>query len=129
MPGFRTAGVSKNFFINPQPEQHVTAMEDKQNDYSAKIVNTTDGDLTIQWKLIENTLVKGWDYSICNYGQCLAGIPKSGTMKPIKKGEKGFLNLHLNPFHIKGRGTVKFKVYEKGKEDLSDTLTYTVSVN
>jgi len=119
---------TKHFSINPQPVQEVNAKPDKQNDYSARIVNNTDTDLIVKWKVTENTLLKGWDYSICNYGQCLAGIPKSGSMRPIKKGDKGFLNLHINPMNVKGTGSVSFYVFEEGHENEGETITYIVRV-
>lgn len=119
---------NKKFSIKPGSTITAEAKADKINNYEANMVNESDSSLEIEWKLLENTLMKGWDYSICNYGKCLAGIPVSGKMKTIKKGEKGFINLHVNPFKIKGVGKVSFYVYESGNESNGDTLTYIIAV-
>lgn len=117
---------NKKFSIKPGTTNSVEAKADKINNYEVNMINESELQLNIEWKLIENTLPKGWDYSICNYGKCLAGIPASGKMKTINKGEKGFINLHVNPFKIKGTGKVSFYVYETGNEKSGDTLTYIV---
>ena len=116
-----------HFSISPNAKVVSKAQADKINDFSAFILNKTENDLTLHWRLLENTLVDGWDYSICNYGQCIIGIPQAGKMKTIKNKEKGFLNLHVNPFKIKGTGKVSFYIFEKGNEKSGDTLTYLIS--
>lgn len=119
----------KSFDFKPSKVICGIATYNKYSDYEIKMANNTDSVINLNWILIQNTLSKGWDASICNYGQCLVGIPNKGKMRPIKKGENGFINLHVNPYEFDGNGVVKFFVFESGNEKNGDTITYNIKSN
>lgn len=119
-------GKKLKFKLSPGKKIEAKAYYDQINDFQIKMVNTSDSALNLSWKLISNSLVNGWDYSMCNYGQCLLTIPDSGKMKPIKKRENGFLAIHINPYQISGKGIVKFYVYETNNQQNGETITFVI---
>lgn len=91
--------------------------------------NTSTDTIHLKWKLISNKLFPGWDFALCDYTTCYAGLPDEGTMTPVPPGERGFLGLNVNPYAIEGTGIVKIFVYEEGFMDKGDTLTWYVNAS
>ena len=89
-------------------------------------------DITFRWEVITNTLLPGWDYSLCDYNNCYVGIPNYGTMTAISMAEmgsgiQGFLKLNLDPGTDYGVGFVNFKVWDLAFPDQVDTVSFLLS--
>jgi len=118
-----------SFVIISSPVQNISI---KSNDgitnAGITLKNTSNDTITIEWVRESNTLIKGWDYSICVYGKCLPGVPEQGAFRTLKPQEEGFLKLHIIPHGITGSGSVQFKVFDKTLPDDFEILTFKVEV-
>lgn len=93
-------------------------------------VNTSNEKVIINWKLVSDDFVKGWDYSACAYKKCYVGIPDTlCTMPPILPNEEGFLALNVDPLKIKGTGTVKLYLYDVNAPSLGDTIAFVITAD
>ena len=80
------------------------------------------------WKRISLDLPFGWDYSLCDNGNCYVGIPQqSSSPHTFAKDERGFLSLKVNPSGSYGNGTLKILIYEVGKPEQGDTATWFIT--
>ena len=120
-------GTAQHYTISPSHEVNVNAVFDELTITDIFMQNTSDNDIQLKWKLISNSLFAGWDFSLCDYTTCYAGLPDSGSMTPVPPGERGFLGLNVCPYSIVGTGYVKMVVYEEGFIDKGDTLTWFVN--
>jgi hypothetical protein len=90
--------------------------------------NISADTILLEWKLISDDLLKGWDYSSCAYGICYAFIPDSlCTMSPIIPGESGFLSLIIDPKKIPGTGKASIYVYDSADPSVKDTITFIIN--
>ena len=92
------------------------------------IRNTSNKDLELGWRCAKNTLLEGWDYSMCAYGTCSIGIPESGLFRKIKPGEDGFIALHLFPKRKAGHGYVVFQIYELDTPKIYKSVAFDITV-
>jgi len=120
-------GVAQHYTVSPSRSVNMTAAFDELTISDIYMLNTSDKDIQLKWKLISNDLFPGWDFSLCDYTTCYTGLPAEGTMTPVPPGEKGFLGLNVCPYQIVGTGVVKMYVYEEGFFDKGDTLTWYVN--
>jgi hypothetical protein len=118
--------VAQNYVIEPARTVQVTPVLDAMSIVDIFQVNTSNKTIILKWKLVSKDLNPGWDYSLCDYVTCYAGLPDSGTMTPVDSGVKGFLGLNLNPRQVYGTGSVKMYVYEEGFFEKGDTLTWEI---
>jgi hypothetical protein len=86
------------------------------------IINTSVNPIQLGWERIQKDMPDAWDYSMCDDGDCLVGIPQSGTTAIIKKGEKGFLKFLVDPQGTTKKGFVQIFVHEVGSAS-GDTIT------
>lgn len=89
--------------------------------------NSGKDTVILKWRPVQKDLGAGWDYSICDYGNCYAGIPESGTMRELPPDTIGFMALNLHTDNGAGPGLVKIFVYKEGTPDVGDTLTWIVN--
>lgn len=118
---------AKDYTISPSSSLTVNAPYNDISIFDINQVNTANTKILLGWTLISNNLVSGWDFSLCDYGHCIPGLPASGTMDSVPVGGQGFLGLNVNPYNIAGTGSVRIYVYQFGYESQGDTLTWTVS--
>lgn len=90
------------------------------------ILNKTTDSLDIDWSLVSNNLVSGWDYSLCDFGTCYIGVPQKGTMKRMGISDTAFLKLNISPQQVLGTGSVTFKVSPTPNESYNVTITVVV---
>jgi hypothetical protein len=117
---------AQHYVISPAREVTMTPAFDQLTIVDIFQENTSNAPIQLKWKLISNELFPGWDFSLCDYTTCYAGLPDNGSMVPVPPGEKGFLGLNVKPYDIPGTGKVRMYVYEDGFMDKGDTLTWYV---
>jgi len=93
-----------------------------------RIKNLAKAPLIIKWNTLENSLLKQWDYSMCAYGECQIGIPKSKAMKKIEPGETGFIALHLFPRNTVGNGKVVFELSDSNNPENLQKVVFDITV-
>lgn len=96
---------------------------DSYNDINVDIRNLTNGDVTLAWEVINRSEVTGWDFSLCDLGNCHIGVPESGEMWAMDTETKAFLKISANPQGMVGNCMFTFKVFDKDNPSDADTIT------
>ncbi len=126
-----TIGFSKaqTFTLNPGNLDSVYAAPNQLTIFDIYPVNITSGDIIFSWTRISVNVPPGWDYSLCDYGNCYTGIPNNGTMDTVSAGNQGLLGLNINPYVVGGQGEVKLYVYDSNFPNDGDTVTWVVNAS
>ena len=96
---------------------------DSYNDINVDIKNLTNGDVTLAWEVIDRSEITGWDFSLCDLGNCHVGVPESGEMWAMDTETKAFLKISANPQGMTGTCMFTFKVFDKDNPSDADTIT------
>ena len=124
---FLSLSVQAQFFVTPTDSIHETIYADSTiSIFQIDLINETTDSLNLTWKLIEEEVVEGWDYNLCDLGECYVGVPNSSEMQTFSSGEAGFLKMLVNPLSIEGYGFWHFWVYPTGDEDNFVNLYFSV---
>ena len=99
------------------------------NVYTTTTINIAHDNLTtdsveIQWEIIENNMLSGWDYSWCAYLDCFGSNITSGTFDKFGPSQTAFFKVNLNPMSVAGSGSVKVMIFDTNTPGVIDTLTY-----
>lgn len=122
--------VQAQFFVTPTDSIYETIYADSTiSIFQIDLVNETTDSLNLTWKLIEEEVVEGWDYNLCDLGECYVGVPNSAEMQTFSSGEAGFLKMLLNPLSIEGYGFWHFWVYPTGDEDNFVNLYFSINAS
>lgn len=98
-------------------------------DVEVVIDNLTDESLYLGWEVTDRKENEGWDFSLCDLGNCHAGVPESGKMMECKVGAVAFLKLTANP---QGNADVchfTFKVYDVNNAEDFKEITLVANAN
>ena len=118
---------SQTYQILPNDTLVVTAPYNTITIFDIYQQNISGAPLNLGWTLIQNGLVAGWDFSLCDYTTCYAGFPASGTMTTVPDSGQGFLGVNVDPTNISGTGIVRFYVFDVTDPNGGDTLTWNIS--
>jgi len=119
----------KAYNISPSNSISVSPPDIKDySSYDIKIKNTSNRELNLCWKRLTNTLVTGWDYSICDYQRCFFSVPAEEQMDPLPADASAFFKLNIKPMGVKGSGVLQFYVYDCQNPTVGDTVSFYVTV-
>lgn len=118
---------SQTFTLDPGNVDTVFAPYDELTIFDIYPVNITNEKILFHWTKIAVNVPVGWDYSLCDYGNCYTGIPNGGTMDSVDVGGMGLLGLNISPYSIAGQGIVKIYVYDANFPNDGDTVTWVVN--
>lgn len=118
---------AQTYTVSPSHTLYVNAVYNTISIFDIFQENISNDTIYLEWELISNDLVPGWDFSLCDYGSCYAGIPSFGFMDTVFAGGQGFLGLNIDPHTIEGTGTLRIYVYESNASSAGDTLTWVVT--
>ncbi len=114
-----------------EPESKVlvgTAPPDELSAFDFYFVNITDKPLSLAWKPVHNGFSGEWDYSVCDYGHCYAGLPsEGGMMDSLMPGKQGFMAMNITPYASAKPSTVKIYMYRTDSPNTGDTLTWFIN--
>ena len=97
--------------------------------FQIDLINATSDSLSLSWKLIEENVTEGWDYNLCDLGECYTGVPNSAEMQTFGASEAGFLKMLVNPLAIEGYGFWHFWVYPTGDQDNYVNLYFSINAS
>ena len=120
------AGRSQSFSIEPDTLLSVGLTQDIYSELYIYFAPDIPDTLQLGWRLVGNTLPEGWEYALCDYGQCYTGVPNTGQMAPLPPTETAYLKLILNPYTIAGSGRLSFRVFESETPDSFKTVHFDV---
>lgn len=123
---FMTA-LGQNYKISPSKTVSVSAPYNDTSKFEIYLENISNTTITINWELVSNKLVAGWNIFICDNVSCCQGVPQKGTLPYIDPGIEVYLALNVDPKTIPGNGILKLYVYEEGNSTNGDTLTWIVN--
>lgn len=86
--------------------------------------NTSSSSVTLNFELIESTVPQGWHVTGCTNMICYIKIPDDGSFGLMEQGAQSYMSINLAANDIVGDATIKFTVFEEGKETESDTITF-----
>jgi hypothetical protein len=123
--GFSKAQVS--YSVQPSKNMTVTAPYSSVTIFDIYQKNTSANKIILKWEKVSISLPSQWQYSMCDFGSCYAGIPVGpNTMDTVAGNGQGFLGLNIDPGTTDGFGVVKVYVYQNGFHSNGDTLTWYV---
>lgn len=124
---FMSSKAQVSYSITPANSMTVTAPYSSVTIFDIYQKNTSASKIVLKWKRISINLPAPWQYSMCDFGTCYAGIPVGpNTMDTVSVGGQGFLGLNIDPGTTDGVGTVKVYVYQSNLPNNGDTLTWYV---
>ena len=125
-----TTSLFGQFSITPTDSIYGTvAIDSTISIFQINLINDTKDSLNITWKLIEENVTEGWDYNLCDLGECYVGVPNSSEMQAFASGESGFLKMLINPLSIEGYGFWHFWIYPTGDEDNFVNLYFSINAS
>lgn len=127
LSSFSLVVTSQSYSISPSNTLHESAVYNQDHKFKMNFTNISNASINLQWKVIANNLVAGWDCFICDNVSCCKGVPDHGSMPYIDPGIDVFLALNVNPKAIPGMGTLQLYLYEEGDPLHGDTLTWVVN--
>lgn len=90
--------------------------------------NTKGSTLPMNWKVIENSLLTGWTFSVCDPQNCHpVGTTSSAFNLPVS-GLNNLINVHFYANGILGVGLIKIQIKDPGQND-STTLTFRLNAS
>src|SRR5882724_7807035 len=122
-----TAQAQQSYQVVPSRTLEVSAPLDNITIFDIYQQNLDSLPINIGWKKISIQLPMEWDYSMCEFGRCYAGIPDSSEMSALPKTDSAFLGLNIIPNGVAGKGVVKCFVYDVRYPDKHDTVTWIVT--
>lgn len=90
-------------------------------------INTSSSSITMNWTLLSSNIASGAVYDICASGNCLNGIPATGTFPVLMPGDTGWLKLHAIAGTTAGTSTITFLTGPSQKA--KDTLTFIIHIS
>lgn len=97
---FTASGFSQDFIYTPSEHVADTIMEGAGSSLDIYIENTDSNDITYGWITVSNDIPESWFTTLCDWPNCFAGIPDSGTMNTITAAAQdsiqGFFKLTLS---------------------------------
>lgn len=78
--------------------------------YDISFPNLTNDTLTMQWRLAEDSMVAGWEYFLCDLGECYSEMPQNEIMEPATGEDIPYLEITIHPNDLIGEGKIVFYV-------------------
>ena len=72
--------------------------------------NSSTKEITLNFKVIESTLLPDWSATICTNKSCFNTIPNSGTFGTIAANNKAFFAFNFAANQTNGSGIVRFLI-------------------
>lgn len=132
---FSTGGAfSQDFVYSPSTSVHTELEADSYSTVDIFIETPDLSGITFAWEKIEDNMLFGWDYSLCDYNSCYFDIPYEAVMSPISDeqmadGVNGFFKVTLNPGEVYGEGNLKLYVYDESDPTMGDTVNFTFNLS
>ena len=121
-------GKAQTYSITPAKTVSISAQLNNISNKYIYMPNTGGAKIILKWKKISDNLPAGWDYSMCDKGNCYAGVPVGPTtMDTVYVSDQGYFNLAVDPLNELGSGTVRIYMWQDGFESAGDTLTWHVN--
>lgn len=116
------------FSITPTDSIYATVNADSViSIFTIDFTNELSDSLDLTWRLIEEDVTEGWDYNLCDLGECYTGVPGTAEMMPFAPGENGFLKMLVNPLGIVGHGFWHFWVYPTDDPDVLANVYFDIN--
>lgn len=92
--------------------------------HSITLPNLTEDTLTMQWRLAEDSMQDGWEYFLCDLGECYSEMPQNEIMEPATGEEVPYLEITIHPNDILGEGKLIFYVNDINQPEIKQKLEF-----
>lgn len=92
------------------------------------IENISGSPITLEFEVIENTLLPDWSATICTNAQCFNQIPKSSSLGSIGSGSEAYFSFNFAANETVGEGQIRFLITSPTNQELKDTVTFKYAV-
>lgn len=80
--------------------------------------------IDLNFELVSANIPQGWHVTGCTNMICYVKIPDDGTFGIVQQGTQAYMSINLAANDIVGDATIKFSIFELGKETERDTITF-----
>lgn len=116
--------MSQSFKFNTTEESVEGMLElDAYGDINVNIDNISGESLFLGWEVTDRKENVAWDLSLCDLGNCHAGVPQSGVMVECESTDRAFLKLTINPNGVEDLCHYTFKVFDVNNKDDFQMIT------
>jgi hypothetical protein len=119
--------MGQSYRISPSSTLNESVVYNSDNKFKMYFTNVSNSSINLQWKVVSNNLVAGWDCFICDDVSCCKGVPDHGVMPYVDPGIGVFLALNVNPKTIPGLGTLKLYLCDEANPSSGDTLIWVIN--
>lgn len=92
------------------------------------ITNISGQSLSLNFDLIDNTLLPEWSSTICTNQTCYSSLPKNGSMGALTPGEDVYISFNMAANEAIGSGQVRYLISSSADTALHDTVTFKYTV-
>ncbi len=119
---------SQNYTFDPSSKQLVINLPLNDSDFKGiYFKNVSSSPLTLNWTLLSTNTLSDCMFGMCASGNCLNGIPATGTFPILQASDTGWVKLHCFTGNTPGTNVIKILVGESQKT--MDTLTFIITVS
>lgn len=125
---FSLAMLGQSFEILPSTDVH---LEYSINDYTGDditVKNISDSPISLDFEIVSNSFLSGWNSSLCAGVDCFTFIPEFGSLGEIQPGEDVFFSFGMNFGANAGVGTLVVNVFDPSDPDSANSFSLTYHV-
>jgi hypothetical protein len=115
---------SQTFGVEPDSVLLVNPTMEEYDEHTILLPNLTSDSLVLHWRLAEDNMLEGWDYFLCDLGECYSAIPLNATMDTAFAEDHPFMQITFNPNTIIGTGNLIFYVNDVAYPDFKQRIEF-----
>lgn len=102
---------AQSFSVSPTPNLEGVAGLEDLNVFDLYILNETNDNIQLTWRLVGNTFPEEWDVSLCDNVACYGILPTTNDFYPILVGDSSIFKIDVFPDGHVGEGLLTFWIY------------------
>ena len=118
---FPVLGMSQVLIYSPNRKLDRTVDKTYYNTEFIYVQNIAASALSVNFELVENTLLSEWNASICTNRQCFNNVPKTGSFGSIGSDKDGYISFNFSANETPGEGQVRFLITSIEDQSVNDT--------
>lgn len=119
---------AQSFGIEPDSVLHVYPPLNEYTEHSIVFPNLTNDSLLMHWRLAEDNMLEGWDYFLCDLGECYSAIPINATMDTAFGETIPYLEITFNPNEVTGTGNLIFYVNDVNFPEVKQRIEFIFNI-
>jgi hypothetical protein len=117
---------AQSFSVSPNPNLEGVAGLEDLNVFDLYILNETNADIQLTWRLVGNTFPEEWEVSLCDNVACYGVLPTTNDFNPILVGDSSIFKIDVFPDGHVGAGLLTFWIYPIGEPTNYEVVTFSI---